>query len=64
MDRELTEEELESIVGGIPQEIAEEMAKDVIYDEEQKSALDEMFEADLEKIKAGMPLDNEGHRVK
>ncbi len=64
MKDEIFEEDLEQVVGGVPQEVGEEMARDLIYGEEEKAALDEMFYSDFEEIKVNEQLDNEGHIVK
>ena len=63
MKDELFEEDLENVVGEIPQEIGEEMAKNITYADGEKSALDELFETELEKVRAGVPLDDQNHYI-
>lgn len=63
MKDELFEEDLENVVGGIPQEVGEEMAKNITYADGEKSALDELFETELEKVRAGVPLDDQNHYI-
>ena len=51
MNDEFREEDLENVVGGVPQEFGEEMAKKISdATGGEKSPVDELFEADLNEV--------------
>lgn len=69
MEKELTEEELENFIGGVPRKFGAEKAGEslksmedsTVLEPREKHELDELFEDELENVKAGEHIDNTGH---